>query len=101
MEEYFNDPNECWRVWKSLFHEILDKHAPLRQKRIKANSVPWITPDVKRPMRNRDYHTKKAIKCASQYHWETYQAIRNRVNIEMQNLNFIVIELRIVQGLSI
>ena len=69
--QYFNDSNECWRVSKSLFHGILDKHAPLRQKWIKANSVSWITPDVKRLMRNIDYHKKKAIKCASQYHWPT------------------------------
>lgn len=35
-------------------------------------------------MRNRGFHKKKAIRYASQYHWETYQAIRNKVNIEMR-----------------
>ena len=25
----FIDPNDCWRVWHSLFCEVLDRHAPL------------------------------------------------------------------------
>ncbi len=58
----YDDPNTCWIVWKSFFNEILNKHAPMRQRRLKAKSVPWITPAIKQLMRNRDYHKKKAIK---------------------------------------
>ena len=29
----FASPNTSWQVWKSLFLEALDRHAPLRQKR--------------------------------------------------------------------
>ena len=25
----YDDPNICWTVWKSIFHEILNKHAPI------------------------------------------------------------------------
>ena len=32
----FDDP--CWQVWKSLFLEILDRHAPIRCKRTRGNS---------------------------------------------------------------
>jgi hypothetical protein len=45
-----------------FFYEILNKHAPIRQRRTKANLVPWITPAIKQLMRNRDYHKKKAIR---------------------------------------
>ena len=54
----YDDPNTCWIVWKSIFHEILNKHAPLRHRRTKANPVPWITPTIKKLMRERDYHKK-------------------------------------------
>ena len=58
----YDDPNTCWIVWKSFFNEILNKHAPVRQRRLKAKSVPWITPAIKQLMRNRGYHKKKAIR---------------------------------------
>ena len=81
----YNNPNECWRVWKSFFNEILNIHAPIRHKRVKGNSVPWITPAIKCMMRNRDYHKKYAIKHSSQPHWESFQFLRNKVNVEMRN----------------
>ena len=36
-------------------------------------------------MRNRDYHKKYAIKHSSQPHWESFQFLRNKVNVEMRN----------------
>ena len=56
----YDDPSICWTVWKSIFHEILNKHAPIRQRRNKANSVAWITSAIKLQMRNRDYHKKES-----------------------------------------
>ena len=44
----YDDPNICWTVSKSIFHEILNEHAPIRQRRIKANSVAWITYEEQR-----------------------------------------------------
>ena len=36
-------------------------------------------------MRNRDYHEKRAIKHASQTHWESFKKLRNEVNIQIRN----------------
>ena len=80
----YDDPNTCWIVWKSFFNEILNKHAPMRQRRLKAKSIPWITPAIKQLMRNRDYHKKKAIRYNSSIHWDKYKSIRNRVNNQMR-----------------
>ena len=81
----YNNPNEFWRVWKSFFNDTLNMHAPFRHKRVKGNSVPWITPEIKCMMRNRDYHKKYAIKHDSQLHWQKFQLLRNKVNIEIRN----------------
>lgn len=81
----FDDPNVCWQAWKSVFLEIIDRHAPLRHKKTKVNSVPWITPKIKQSMRKRDFHKKQAIKNNSQLHWDIYKSERNRVNVEMRN----------------
>ena len=39
----YDDPNVMWDVWKNLFFQIVDKHAPLRTKRIRTSKSPWIT----------------------------------------------------------
>ena len=82
----YDDPNTCWILWKSIFYEILNKHAPIRQRKIKANSVPWITPAIKQLTRNRDYHKKKAIRFNSSTHWDKYKSLRNRVNKQMRKI---------------
>jgi hypothetical protein len=57
-----NNPNVCWKIWQSLFIEVLDKHAPLRNIRIRATSLPWITQKIKKLMRLKDFHNKRAVK---------------------------------------
>ena len=64
VSNQYSNPNECWRVWKSFFNDTLNIYAcPIRRKQVRGNSVPWITPELKCMMRNRDYH-KYAIKHA-------------------------------------
>ena len=47
-----NNPNEMWDVWKQLLTSVIDKHAPLRTKRIKNKSSPWITNELLREIHN-------------------------------------------------
>ena len=35
-------------IWKNLFLEVRDKHAPLQHKKIRSNKVPWMTSDIKK-----------------------------------------------------
>ena len=76
--------------------ETLNMHAPIRHKRVKGNSVPWITPEIKCMMRNRDYHKKYAIKHDLRLHWEKFQLLHNKVNTEIRNLNIFMIKLQTV-----
>ena len=34
------DPNQWWTKWKSIFYEILNRHAPIRHKRVNSNPIP-------------------------------------------------------------
>ena len=40
------NPNACWILWKSFFDEILNKHAPLCNKRVRSRQSRWITPAI-------------------------------------------------------
>ena len=68
---------------RSLFLHVLDWHAPLRLMRLRGNSIPWISPDIKNLMRVRDSYKKKAVKNNSQIYWEKFKEIRNKVNSEL------------------
>ena len=47
--------------------------------------VPGLLHASKTLMRNRDYHKKRAIKYASQTHWESFKKLRNEVIIQMRS----------------
>ena len=48
------DPNTMWEIWKDLFLEVRNKHAPLQQKKIRSNKIPWITSQIKSLIITRD-----------------------------------------------
>ena len=83
---FFADtPNAKWEIWKILFLEVLDKHAPLQHKKIRARQVPWITSSIKELINTRDKLKRKAIITNLENDWLNYTRTRNRVNIELRN----------------
>ena len=55
-----DDPNEMWDVWKSLLLEVINKHAPIRERKVKSKSSPLITAELRRKMRKRDFLKKSS-----------------------------------------
>ena len=78
--ECFDDPNLAWQAWKSDLKVILDHHAPIRHMRVRQSSAPWLTFDIKKMMKEQDYHKKHPIKYGSHNNWILYHSVRNRVN---------------------
>ncbi|MCG7869794.1 MAG: hypothetical protein JAY74_25915 [Candidatus Thiodiazotropha taylori] len=55
--EYFDDVNEMIQVWNSLFLEVLNKHAPVVQHRVKRLRQPdWISPEILDNIKERNKH---------------------------------------------
>lgn len=51
----FSDPNDALKEWYKIFLPILDKHAPLREKRVKNLSKPkWLNKEIIEAMELRD-----------------------------------------------
>ena len=82
---FAEDPNAMWEIWKNLFLEVLDKHAPLQHKKIRSNKVPWMTSDIKKLMNTRDNFKRKAILTNNENDWLIFKTTRNKVNIELRN----------------
>ena len=75
-----DDPNDMVYTWENLFLGVLDVHAPLRKRRVKNKSLPWLTPAIKKLMNTRDFLKKKSIQNASSAFLAAYKNARNRVN---------------------
>ena len=69
----FSDPNDALNSWYELFLTTLNKHAPLRRKRVKHPTMPaWLSQDIINAMALRDKLKKE--KCFTEY-----KKMRNKV----------------------
>ena len=59
ITEVFEDPGDALGAWLNLFLDVLDNHAPLREKRVKFAKFPgWWTPEITEAIRLRDATNK-------------------------------------------
>ena len=82
---YPDNANDMWIVWKDLFLEVLNKHAPLCHKKLRVNSVPWLTSEIKNLINSRDRLKRKAIITNLDSDWSSYKVFKNKVNIGLRN----------------
>ena len=54
-------PNDVWQSFKDLFFTAADEHAPVVTRRVRGRSVPWLMPEIKDLMLQRDHQHKKAM----------------------------------------
>ena len=81
----FEDPNDMWLAWKTLFLSVVDKHAPIRMKRVRSSERPWVTPQLKKYMYERDKLKKKATITNDPFDWTNFKSFRNQVNSKIKN----------------
>ena len=63
-----------------MFLTCVDKHAPLKLKRVCKKRCPWVTGDVLYKTRRRDFLKKKAVSSNDSAAWDQYKRARNRAN---------------------
>ena len=49
-----DNPNRAWEIWSRLFLAICDFIASKRKRKVRNNFAPWLTPEIKRLMFERD-----------------------------------------------
>lgn len=76
----FDNPNDMWQNWKDMFLTVIDKHAPLKKRRIRNKKSPWLNSEIKRQMIARDKLKALAIKTNSSQNWADYKNAKNRLN---------------------
>ena len=69
-----------WYIWKNKFTEIIDKHAPLKTRKIGKKRTPWITKQVLHSKRNKNLLKKKALKSKNENDWQIFKSAINSYN---------------------
>ena len=66
-------------IWKALDLDILNKHAPVAENKIRGNTLSYVTSKVRGMIRQRDYLRKKANETGSKHLGQAFFNIRGRV----------------------
>ena len=76
----YTDPNHAWEVWKTIFLDVTNIHAPLRIRKVKSEQCPWMTNEIKNLVHHKFYLKRKAIKFNFSNYHEAYQRCKNELN---------------------
>ena len=83
LSPYADNPDNMATTFQEIFESVLDIHAPLKKRRVGNTSAPWITPDIRKLMKERDA-AKKATKTSPE-RWNTYKHLRNKVTRKIRD----------------
>ena len=74
------DVNEMWLLWNTFFLDILIKHAPITNIKVKSNHLPYVKSELRGLIRQRDYFRAKANKSGSAILRQAFVQVRQKVN---------------------
>ena len=77
--------DEEWTAFAETLNATADKHAPLATKRVSAESLPWLTCEIRELMRKCDFHHKWAQKRKATEEWVKYKELRNKTTRLIRN----------------
>ena len=78
--EVFYDPTDVYHACNLLFTELCNENAPPKQIKVRSNSLPWITKELRITM-NQRYKTQKRVRQLNDpLLWDDYRRLRKRVS---------------------
>ena len=77
---YETSLNKAWSLFKTLLKNIVDKHAPVKEKLVRGKDCQWMTKEIKQEVKNRDSCLKKARRTNTENDWSSYRQVKNVTN---------------------
>ncbi len=72
------DPDECWRLFKIKFFNVLDKHALIKEFSSRSDHKEWVTTEYLENCNERDDLLRVAQRTGSEDMHQRYKRVRNR-----------------------
>ena len=79
-----DNPDEAFGVFEETFCEILNRHAPLKVMQNRTDYVPYISPELRKHMDERDFLKETAADTGSIDDYDCYKNKRNEVSMLMK-----------------
>ena len=76
--DIYDEINDKVNTFYQLINQLLDWHAPKRQKRICKESYPWITSQVIECIRQKSYALQLFLRNKTDQPWVFYKQMRNK-----------------------
>ena len=78
-----DNPDNIATAFQEVYESVLDIHAPLKKRRLGNTPSPWITPETRKLMKERDVAKKATRK--SPERWNTYKHLRIKVTQKIRD----------------
>ena len=86
--EIFEDIDDSYWLYNELTMEVVNEHAPIKQKTIKGYRVPYMNGELRRAINVKNMLNRKYKKCKGKTSWENYKSQRNKVTkLRKKSLN--------------
>ena len=79
------DVNDASNLLAEKLNVVLDQMAPIRTFQTRTNYSPWLSPESKKLINDRNNAQQKASESKSEEDWSVYKTIRNYVNSILKN----------------
>ena len=79
------DDNNAWNSFKNALKEVMDKHAPFTDQKVRGRDCSWLYSEIRSKIHERDYWLKRARKSGKELDWSTYRRLRNVVTRLIRN----------------
>ena len=66
-----------YNIFQNILREVLDNHAPLKKKYVRANNSPFMSKSLLKMIMNRSRFKNKYFKNKTAENWEKYRKLRN------------------------
>ena len=84
IRDVSSDVNELWQTWLDFFLAILNKHSPTVTLKIRGKTALYVTSEIRKVVRQRDFLKAKTNKTGSKYLWQAYHQMRNKVRCRLR-----------------
>lgn len=79
------DTDSAWNIFKSKLSEICNSHAPVKIRRVRSKSCPWMTKDILNLIYKRDLALRKFWTSKNLTDHNNYKSLRNQVTSLIRN----------------
>ena len=78
--ECFEDPDDIAWAYETALLDVIDTHAPIKQRTLKKDSAPFMNSKLRKVINRRNQLKNKFWKRKTKSNWEAYRVMRNKAN---------------------